>query len=208
MYIYYRQKEKEDLLKVDAVNEILATTAKAALKLSGVEFSREHWLEVLSGATCFKDVLIDAYMSQKYGENAPEMDLYCFNCPTDVQIKGELVTTELGAINFRPGIVKFLSDGTPQICAKKIKQLYPHWYTVQVDDLSDEAIKASKATAKEFGNNENFLYAHEDFCNAMTFIERPGFRYGFTTKGKVKAIITFNESDYYEDMAKKKLHIH
>ena len=56
MYVYYKQKEIDDLAKVEAVNEILKELFYGLPATRSTVLTREDWLEILSGATAFKEV--------------------------------------------------------------------------------------------------------------------------------------------------------
>lgn len=207
MYVYYKQKEIDDLAKVEAVNEILKELFYGLPATRSTVLTREDWLEILSGATAFKEVYINAFMKQHFTEADLKRFVYCICCPEEVQSVGEYYTEQLGDIRFRPDVVEFAPNGLPQISADKIKDLYPRWYCVEVADLKDEQIRESKDIAQKYGTPENFRYACKHIYNADTFIPRPGFRWTFTTEGTRKAVVTFTETDYYQDMAKRKLNL-
>ena len=207
MYVYYQQKEIDDLAKVEIINEILKELFYGLPAVQNTVLSREDWLEILSGATSFREVYIHAYMKQHFDEADLKRFVYCICCPDVVQSVGEYYTEKLGDIRFRPDVVEFGRNGLPQISADKIKDLYPRWYCVEVAELNQEQIREKKDIAEKYGTPENFRYACKHIYNADTFIPRPGFRWTYTTDGVRKAVVTFEAEDYYQDMAKRKLNL-
>ena len=156
MYVYYKQKEIDDLKKLEAVNEILKELFYGLPAVRSTVLTREEWLEILSGAASFREVYINAYMKQHFPEADLKRFVYCICCPDAVQSVGEYYTEQLGDIRFRPDVIVFAPNGLPQISADKIKDLYPRWYCVEVAELKDAQIRESKDIAEKYGTPENF----------------------------------------------------
>lgn len=210
MFIYYKQKEIDDLKKVDSINDTLAKAIKGLKDFIGHGFNRLNWYVVLSGAMTFKEVLLMVYaqthVSQKEIDENPNRAIYAYVCPKEVQEFGDKITKELGKIKFPTDVVIFNRCTTtpPMISPELIKKYYPRLYTLEVDELSPEAIAEKKKSAE--GSNSTFsgienIKTYMNRVQVYTTTPRPGFRR--LANGKM----TFSEADYYRDVAKMKLNV-
>ena len=210
MFIYYKQKEIDDLKKVDSINAILAKAHKGMNELMGKSFNRLNWHLVLSGAITFKEALVTTYaqthVPEKEISENPNRGIYAYVCPKEVQEFGDTITKELGKVKFPTDVIIFRlgSIVPPIISPELIKKYYPRLYTLEVEELSPEAIAEKKKSAE----GSNFTFSGiENIKNYMNRVQvytttpRPGFRR--SPNGKM----TFSETDYYRDMVKKKLNI-
>ena len=149
-------------------------------------------------------------MNQHYTqEELKSFNVYNLLCPDTALYVWEQYTEQLGDIRFRPGVIDFAPNGLPQVSAAKIKELYPRWYFVEVEDIDREQVRENMEIASKYATNENFRYACKNIFNADTFIPRPGFRWTTVAEDGKRwhAKVTFTETDYYQDMAKRKLHL-
>lgn len=216
MFIYYKQKEKDDLQKVEAINATLKKAQEGINKFGNQYFRRLDWLFVLSGAMTFKEALLIRYakhtITEKDIDENPNLGIYAYVCPKEVQEFGDEITNELGSIKFPPDVIEYggVAEYPPIISAEKIKVFYPRLYTVEVEELTPEAIAEKKKSAEgseyNFKNNDIFgsfenLKTRANRLQVFTSTLKPGFRR--SSSGK----ISFSVADYYRDMAKIKLNV-
>lgn len=210
MFIYYKQKEIDDLKKVDSINKTLAKAHKGMYELMETSINRLSWYMVLSGAMTFKEALMMRYaenhVSQKEIDENPNLGIYAYVCPQDVQEFGNTITKELGKVKFPTDVIIFEHGiiKPPIVSPELIKKYYPRLYTLEVDELSPEAIAEKKKSAE--GNNSTFsgienIKTYMNRVQVYTTTPRPGFRR--LANGKM----TFSEADYYRDVAKMKLNV-
>lgn len=217
MFIYYKQKEKDDLEKVEAINATLEKAQEGINKFGSQYFRRLDWLFVLSGAMAFKEALLIRYakhtITEKDIEENPSLGIYAYVCPKEVQEFGEEITNELGSVKFPLDVIELngrVAEYPPTISAEKIKIFYPRLYTVEVEELTPEAIAEKKKSAEgseyNFKHNDIFdsfenLKTRANRLQVFTSTLKPGFRR--SSSGK----ISFSVADYYRDMAKMKLNV-
>lgn len=216
MFIYYKQKEKDDLQKVEAINATLKKAREGIHEFGISNFPRLNWYLVLSGAMTFKEMLLISYakhaVSEKEIDENPNLGIYAYICPKEVQEFGDEITNELGKVKFPREVIEWKGIATepPTISEEKIKVFYPRLYTVEVEELTPEAIAEKKKSAE--GSEYNFKNSDifDSFENLKTRMNRlqvftstlkPGFRR--SSSGK----ISFSVADYYRDMAKMKLNV-
>lgn len=216
MFIYYKQKEKDDLQKVEAINATLKKAREGIHEFGITSFPRLNWYLVLSGAMTFKEMLLISYakhaVSEKEIDENPNLGIYAYICPKEVQEFGDEITNELGMVKFPREVIEWKGIATepPTISEEKIKVFYPRLYTVEVEELTPEAIAEKKKSAE--GSEYNFKNSDifDSFENLKTRMNRlqvftstlkPGFRR--SSSGK----ISFSVADYYRDMAKMKLNV-
>lgn len=210
MFIYYKQKEKDDLAKVDSINATIAKAYEGVNKFVGRNFNRLNWCMILSGAITFKEVLLMEYakthVSEREIDENPNRGIYAYICPQEVQEFGESITKELGKVKFPIDVITFSKNilGPMIVSPEMIKKYYPRLYTVEVDELSLEAVAEKKKSAE--GSNSTFsgienIKTHMNRVQVYTTIPRPGFRR--LANGKM----AFSEADYYRDVAKMKLNV-
>lgn len=63
MFIYYKQKEIDDLKKVDSINATLAKAVEGVKEFIGRSFNRLNWCIILSGTMTFKEVFVNGLRS-------------------------------------------------------------------------------------------------------------------------------------------------
>ena len=210
MFIYYKQKEIDDLKKVDSINAILAKAHKGMNELMGKSFNRLNWHLVLSGAITFKEALVTTYaqthVPEKEISENPNRGIYAYVCPKEVQEFGDTITKELGKVKFPTDVIIFRlgSIVPPIISPELIKKYYPRLYTLEVEELSPEAIAEKKKSAE--GSNFTFsgienIKTYTNRVQVYTSTPRPGFHR--LANGKM----TFSETDYYRDVVKMKLNV-
>lgn len=210
MFIYYKQKEKDDLAKVDSINKTLAKAHKGMHELMETSINRLSWYMVLSGAMTFKEALMmkyaETHVSQKDIDENPNLGIYAYVCPQDVQEFGDSITKELGKVKFPADVIIFEYGiiKPPIVSPELIKKYYPRLYTLEVEELSPEAIAEKKKSAE--GSNSTFsgienIKIYMNRVQVYTTTPRPGFRR--LANGKM----TFSEADYYRDVAKMKLNV-
>lgn len=210
MFIYYKQKEIDDLKKVDSINATLAKAVEGVKEFIGRSFNRLNWCIILSGTMTFKEVLLIAYaqthVSEKDIEENPNREIYAYVCPKEIQEFGDMITKELGKIKFPTDVIIFTKCTTmpPTISPELIKKYYPRLYTLEVDKLSPEAIAEKKKSAE--GSNSTFsgienIKTYTSRVQVYTSTPRPGFHR--LANGKM----TFSETDYYRDVVKMKLNV-
>lgn len=216
MFIYYKQKEKDDLQKVEAINATLKKAREGIHEFGITNFPRLNWYLVLSGAMTFKEMLLISYakhaVSEKEIDENPSLGIYAYICPKEVQEFGDEITKELGMVKFPREVIEWKGIATepPTISEEKIKVFYPRLYTVEVEELTPEAIAEKKKSAEgseyNFKNSDIFdcfenLKTRMNRLQVFTSTLKPGFRR--SSSGK----ISFSVADYYRDMAKMKLNV-
>lgn len=210
MFIYYKQKEKDDLAKVDSINKTLAEAHKGMNELMETSINRLSWYMVLSGSMTFKEALMmkyaETHVSQKDIDENPNLGIYAYVCPQYVQEFGDTITKELGKVKFPTDVIIFEHSTIkpPIVSPELIKKYYPRLYTLEVEELSPEAIAEKKKSAE--GSNSTFsgienIKIYMNRVQVYTTTPRPGFRR--LANGKM----TFSEADYYRDVAKMKLNV-
>ena len=111
MFIYYKQKEIDDLKKVDSINATLAKAVEGVKEFIGRSFNRLNWCIILSGTMTFKEVLLMTYaqthVSEKDIEENPNRGIYAYVCPKEIQEFGDMITKELGKIKFPTDVIIF-----------------------------------------------------------------------------------------------------
>lgn len=209
MFIYYKQKEIDDLSRVDSINATLEKIHNGMTELIGRDINRISYYLILAGAMTFKEILLRDYAQtrvpeRKISEN-PNNGIYARVCPPDVHEFGDTITEELGKIKFPPDVIVFSGSPTsPTISQELIKKYYPRLYTVEVEKLSPEVVADMKK------NTEELKYSFHDIKNIKVRMNRvlvyksiPRMGYRQLENGEM----TFSEDDYYRDVAKAKLNL-